>query len=735
VRRSGPTASRNERDPIPASGVTTSARRALVVALIGNPNTGKTSLFNALTGFRRHVANYPGVTVETARGPVRGTARPMELLDLPGTYSLAAMSPDEMLVSNVVCGRLEGHRRPDAILAIVDAANLPRNLYLVSQLLDLGLPTVVAVNMIDVARGRGINVDCELLSRRLGVPAVAVVATRQGSAAPIVQALDNAVSGNVSAARAELPKALNDEVAALCNRPDAPLQRAEALRILLDRGGCAERQYLAGGGSSEELQRARTRLEAAGIDGPRVEVQARYRWANTILDGVISRPEKPVVTWSDRIDRVLTHKVGGAVFLLAVLFLVFQSIFTWAGPLMETIDWVFGSLAEAVAGSLPEGALRSLLTDGIIVGIGGVLTFLPQILILFAFFAALEDCGYMARAAYMNDRLMRSLGLSGRAFIPLLSSFACAVPAIMGTRTIADRRERFVTILIAPFMSCSARLPVYVLMTAAFVPARTYLGGWVELQALVMLGMYLVGIVVAIPVAWLLRRTAFAGPSSGFMLELPSYKWPRLPAIWQRMYFAGRKFLVSAGTVILVVNLVVWALGYFPRSSGTRAAVEQRAQTENWDEAKFESELAGAYLRESYLGRLGHAIEPVVRPIGWDWRIGTAVVASFPAREVVVATLATIYNLGEGADEESISLRRAIKRASWPDTGKPVFTLPVALSIMVFFALCAQCFATLVLIGREMGSWAWPVVSFIGMTTIAYLAAWGVSVAAQALGL
>ncbi len=729
------TSSSDERGSGRESAATAAGLRRLTVALIGNPNTGKTSLFNALTGFRRHVANYPGVTVETARGPVRGAACPMELLDLPGTYSLAAMSPDEMLVSNVVCGRLEGHRLPDAILAIVDASNLPRNLYLVSQLLDLGLPMVVAVNMIDVARGRGIAVSCELLSRRLGVPAVPVVATQQSCARPLIEALQRVVGTGAPAARARLPEALNDEAAQLCARQRHGLRRAEALRILLDRDGYAEQQYLAGGGSAGGLQEARARLEAAGIDGPRTEVQARYRWINALLDGVITRPETPVVTWSDRIDRILTHKVWGAAALLAVLFAMFQSIFTWAGPLMKSIERTFGALADLVAAALPQGALQSLVTDGIIAGVGGVLTFLPQILILFAFIAALEDCGYMARAAYMNDRLMRSLGLSGRAFIPLLSSFACAVPAIMGTRAIADRRERFVTILIAPFMSCSARLPVYVLMIAAFVPARAYLGGWVELHTLVMLGMYLVGIVVAIPVAWLLRKTAFSGPGSGFLLELPSYKWPRWRAIWQRMYFAGRKFVVTAGTVILAVNLVVWALGYFPRSSSTRAAVEQQARAAGWDEARFESELAGAYLRESYLSRLGRAIEPVVKPIGWDWRIGVGVIASFPAREVVVATLGTIYNLGEGANEQSDSLRQAIKGATWPDTGQPVCTLPVALSIMVFFALCAQCASTLAVIGRETRSWVWPAVSFTGMTTIAYSAAWGVAAAGRALGL
>jgi ferrous iron transport protein B len=734
VWHSDPPPSRPDNDSVrgPAASV---SQRPAVVALIGNPNTGKTSLFNALTGFRRHVANYPGVTVETARGPVRNTTRPMELFDLPGTYSLAAISPDEMVVCNFMCGRLAGPGGPDAILAIVDASNLPRNLYLVSQLLDLGLPMVVAVNMIDIARARGIIVDCELLSQRLGVPAVPVIATQESSVRPLLEVMERVIGGDQPTARAELPQALNDEATGLGARQELRLQRAEALRILLDREGYAEKQYLAQGGSAEVLCEARTRLEAVGIDGPRVEVQARYRFINEIVDGVVVRPEKPIATWSSRLDRVLTHKVGGAVGLLVVLFIVFELVFRFAEVFIGALDHGFGIVAEWAAELLPAGALQSFVTDGVITGVGGILAFLPQILLLFAIIAILEDCGYMARAAYMNDRLMRSLGLSGRAFIPLLSSFACAVPAIMGTRAIADRRERFVTILIAPFMSCSARLPVYVLMITAFVPDIKFFGGWSSLHALVMLGMYLIGVLVAIPVARLLKSTAFAGPASGFMLELPSYKLPRLRAMWQRVYFAGREFIVRAGTIILAVNIVVWALGYFPRSTATRVAIETQAQAAGWNEATFESRLAGAYLRESYLGRIGHAIEPVVQPIGWDWRIGMAVVASFPAREVVVASLGTIYNLGEQTDEHSESLQAAISNARWDGTDKPVFTLPVALSIMVFFALCAQCSSTLVMIGRETGSWTWPVVSFIGMTLIAYFAAWGVAAAGRALGL
>ena len=702
---------------------------AITVALVGNPNTGKTSLFNALTGFRRHVANYPGVTVEVASGPVRGAAG-IRLFDLPGTYSLSAMSPDEMIVAQFACGRSPGQPRPDVLLAILDATNLARNLYLVSQLLELNLPLVVALNMMDVARARGLQIDCQTLSRRLGAPVVPVVAVQPKSTAPLIAALERAASAPPSTARAELPEPLRREVAGLADEREPAL----AARVLLDRGGEAERQYLDSGGAPDRLSAARERLTELG-DPARAEVQARYAWVARVAAGVVTRPATPVVTWSDRLDAVLTHPYAGGLILAAVLFLVFQSIFTWAGPLMDRIDSLFARLSAATAAALPEGAAQSLLCDGVIAGVGGVLIFLPQIVILFALIAILEDCGYLARAAHMMDRVMRTQGLSGRSFIPLLSSFACAVPAIMGARVIADRRERFLTILLAPFMSCSARLPVYVLMIGAFVPKRSLLGGWIGIQGLVMLSMYLVGVVAAVGVGWLLRRTSFRGSSLSFVLELPSFKWPRVGAVVQRMSFAARGFIVRAGTVILAVNLVVWALGYFPHSVEVARAVSATARERGWDAEREASELAGAHLRASYLGRMGRAIEPVVRPLGWDWRIGVAVIASFPAREVVVATLGTVYNLGGEVDESSESLRDAMRAATWPGTDRPVFTLPVALSIMVFFALCAQCSSTLVVIGREMRSWSWPIVSFVGMTLIAFVAAFCVSAAFRGLGL
>lgn len=701
------------------------SRASLRVALIGNPNTGKTTLFNALTGFRRHVANYPGVTVDVGVGPVRGAARPTELLDLPGTYSLVAASPDEAIVAELL-GGTGSQPPPDVIVAIADGSNLSRNLYLVSQLMEYDIPLVLVVNMVDVARGRGIEIDFDLLAQRLGVEVVPLVATRTRSTQDVTAAIDRAAAAPRESSCVPLSEPIESALRSFeAQIPSLP--RAAQIRLLID-------ERVVDLGDSPAIAEARAALRAASAEPHRDEIQARYRWVASTLAGAVRRPVTPVVTWSDRLDWLLTHRLCGVLVLLVVLFVFFQAIFVWADPLMRQIDGAFGALAPLVAGVLPEGVWRSLIVDGLIGGVGGVLVFLPQILILFASIAVLEDCGYMARAAYMMDRAMRALGLSGKAFIPLLSSFACAVPAIMGTRTIPDRRERLTTILLAPFMSCSARLPVYILMIGAFVPPAAYLGGWVSRHGLVMMAMYLVGVLVAIPIAWLLKGSSKRASGPGFMIELPGYKVPRLRTVLQRSVSAGREFVVRAGTIILLVNVFVWGLAYFPRSATVRSNVENQAARESWDAERVEHELAGAYLRDSFLGRMGQAIEPIVRPIGWDWRIGVAVIASFPAREVVVSTLGTIYNVGEGADEESVSLREAMMRATWPGSQQRVLTLPVALSLMVFFALCAQCSSTLVVMGRETRSWRWPLLSFATMTAIAYLGALATARVAQAFG-
>jgi ferrous iron transport protein B len=486
-------------------------------------------------------------------------------------------------------------------------------------------------------------------------------------------------------------------------------------------------------------------LAAAGALVPAVEAIARYAWVGRVLEGVVTRTNLHPVTASDRIDRVLTHKLWGTLIFVVVMAIVFQSVFRWAGPAMDLIDGGFAALGEMIEGVVREGALRSLLVDGIIAGVGGVLVFLPQIFILFLFLAVLEDCGYMARAAYLMDRLFVRVGLSGKSFIPLLSSFACAIPGVMATRVIENRRDRLTTILVAPLMSCSARLPVYTVLIGAFIPEQGYLGGLLKLQGLTMFALYVLGIVVAAGVALVLKRSLLRGATPPFVMELPAYKWPSPSTVLHRMLDRGWAFVRRAGTLIVAVSIVVWASLYFPHPTdkieapfvahraeleGQLAALHSaapgRAEIEE-QLASIEGEIAGAYQRQSILGRMGHLIEPVVRPLGWDWRIGAATIASFPAREVVVATLGIIYNLGQDvdleADEDRTRLEAALRGATWEGTDRPVYNVPVALSVMVFFALCAQCAATLVVIRRETNSWRWPIFTFVYMTVLAYLGA------------
>jgi ferrous iron transport protein B len=482
---------------------------------------------------------------------------------------------------------------------------------------------------------------------------------------------------------------------------------------------------------ADELLHRRERIHASGESLAEVEARIRYAWINRVIHQVVRRTKPIIRSRSEKADRVLTHPVFGFAIMLALMAVCFQMIYTWAQPLMDLVDAGVGAIGAGVGRLLPEGALRSLLVNGAVAGVGAVLVFLPQILLLFFFIAILEDCGYMARTAFLFDRWMRILGLNGRSFIPLLSSFACAVPGIMATRTIEEQRDRFVTILIAPLMSCSARLPVYTLFVGAFVPATSWLGGWVGMRGLVMLAMYLLGAVVAVPVALILKKTFFKGEGQAFLMEMPDYKWPTVRTILFRMYEQGREFCVTAGTMIFAVTIVIWALGYYPRPESIarpfeehRSKLRESTDTTDVDEAlaEVDREEAGAYLRQSFLGRMGLWIEPAVRPLGWDWRIGTAVIASFPAREVVIATMGTIYNLGGDEDESSTALRDRVVAATWPD-GRPVFNLAVALSIMVFFALCSQCAGTLAVIKRETQTWRWPVFTFAYMTALAYVAA------------
>ena len=682
-----------------------------VIVTLGNPNTGKSTLFNALTGMRQKVGNFPGVTVEHLRGETTIGERHVKVVDLPGTYSLAAQSPDEMVAIDVLLGRIEEVGHPDAILVVVDANNLRRNLFLASQVLELPLPVVVALNMIDVAKSQGATIDAAALSAALGAPVVPMCAARGEGLDDLRRALETALDGT-AAARKPVDPALHDAAAGLARElssPDDTVSTLEAVRALIDAGGYAETRLL------HKRPAAASRLAAIreqlgqGRSLATLEARNRYSWINAIVNEVEQRASD-VTRHSDRIDRVLNHPVLGSALFVFTMAVIFQSVFAWAAPLMDAIDGWSGSLGELVAAHVDSPLLASFLTDGVIAGVGSVLVFLPQIIILFAFIILLEDTGYMSRAAFLMDRLMRWCGLSGQSFIPMLSSFACAVPGIMSTRVIPGRRDRIATIIAAPFMTCSARLPVYALLIAAFVPPHKYLGGWVNLQGLVLLGFYLLGMVAGILTAYLLHRTILRGPTASFLLELPPYRLPNPRSVLIKLYGRALIFLKRAGTIIFSIAIVIWFLASFPQASPVSAPVgDPQAQVRHRQ----------ATLEQSYLGTASKTVAPLFEPLGWDWKITAAVIASFPAREVVIAVLGTLYAI-DAEDEGSLIDR--IKQSRWPD-GRLVFSLPMALGLMVFYALCLQCVATIAVMRRETNTWRWPLFAWVYMTTLGYVGA------------
>ena len=740
-------------DSIPPNSNTSSLRASLRVAIIGNPNTGKSTIFSALCGVPTRIGNYPGVTVEKKIGAYRDAQGEVQIIDLPGTYSLAARTLDEQVSVDVLLGRQTDIPSLDAVIVVADATNLDRNLYLYSQVRDLGLPTLLVLNMWDRVAQESIEIDLETLKKRLNVPIVTTTAARKAGIEYLRIAIRQAIEAEMKSTPSPLPKPLREQALevqqwmATLSVKDIPLPWIE--RLILDVGNQSLEIFAKNHNLSElptKITAARERLAAENCRVPTVETKVRYQWIREILSDVVRRPLQEQLTWSDRIDRVVTHRWWGMLLFALVMFVVFQAIYRWAEPAMTLIETVQALAGQWVSGILPPGMLRSLLVDGIIAGVGSVLVFLPQILLLFLFIGALEDCGYMARAAFVMDKLMTRLGLSGKSFVPLMSSFACAVPGIMATRTIENRTERFVTILIAPLMSCSARLPVYLLLIGTFVPATTWFGGWVGLQGLTLLCMQSLGALIAVPIAFILRKTLFKGDMPPFVMELPPYKWPSLQVVFFRVWERGLAFITRAGTLIFCTSVIVWAASYFPADRSKIHELEtarENLETElsalstlerTTDAAAIldsqiaalaseERVLGGQAIENSFMGYAGHAIEPLVRPLGWDWKIGVGVIASFPAREVIIATMGTIYSLGGEVSEEDEGLRDALVHASWPD-GKPVFNFPVALSIMVFFALCAQCAATIMTIQRETNSWKWAIFTFVYMTALAYFGAW-----------
>ena len=723
----------------------TTTQDLTTVALIGNPNTGKSTLFGSLVGVRQRVGNYPGVTVERRSGQLEYAGRKIEVIDLPGLYSLAPRSRDEMVAVDVLLGRLDENAAVDVVVCVLDASNLHRNLYLLSQVLELGIPTIVAANMLDVAERRGVKIDWAELEKRLGVPVVPTQAVRHVGISDLKAALHRAVESPINQRTNPLPPEFQQEVDAVSgwfqSERKERVARYLVERLILDANGYLVGELFHDDGAEigNRLDESRKRLEGQGFRIPGVETDARYGWVNGIVDGVVSEPEGYTATWSDRIDRVLTHRVWGTVIFATIMVALFQAVFAGAVPFMDLIDSAFGTVGKWLGSHMAEGALQSLLVDGVIAGVGGVIVFLPQILILFFFIGILEDCGYMARAAYLMDKFMSRVGLSGKSFIPMISSFACAIPGIMATRVIENERDRLTTILVAPLMTCSARLPVYALLIAAFVPARPVLGV-IGLRGLTLFALYLLGIITAIVVALLLKKSLLRGETPPFVIELPSYKRPSFRTVLHRVWERGWLFMKCAGTMILAVSIIVWAALYYPHDAKSvdsqpklvklqAELAEAAPESEEYRniEARYEIERAGEFQRQSYLGRAGHAIEPLFRPLGWDWRISCAVLASFPAREVVVATLGVIFNLGDQVDPESDEgaavFGDELHAATWEGSDRKLFTLPVALSILVFFALCAQCAATLAVIRSETNSWRWPLFTFGYMTTLAYLGA------------
>jgi ferrous iron transport protein B len=744
---------------------------AAYVVLTGNPNCGKTTLFNALTGLRAKVGNYAGVTVERKEGKLLAApaGANIQVLDLPGTYSLSPNSLDEQISRDVLLNRLPELPPPDLIVVVVDASNLQRNLYYATQVVELGHPTIIALNMVDVAEANGHHIDEKKLAELLGVPVLPIVASN-GTGLPELKRQIISEVGEAHRATAEgsirkpqlfcqLPGLFRIEATALADLladtfKERRLQAtAEALLLLSNEKALASSTSHYPPKIQEAVAAARKRLETQGIDWRGAPIEWRYARIAEIQQTVTSELAPPGETFSDKLDRVLTHKVWGTLIFVAIMALMFQSIFTFAHYPMDAlqagVDWLGGAVGKII----PPGDLNSLLVDGVIAGVGAVVVFLPQILLLFLFIGLLEDTGYMARAAFLMDRLMSKVGLHGKSFIPMLSSFACAIPGIMATRTIESPKDRLVTILVAPLMSCSARLPVYTLLIAACIPGITVLG-FFKLTGLTMLAMYLLGIIVALLMAWLFKKTLLKGETPMLIMELPPYKRPLVRVVVRHMWDRSKVFLRRAGTVILGINILLWFLATYPRNSVSEARYSAARATEIakinphaknnaemtmvvedlkanpkrndlqnqvWESLNsLDKEQAGERLRNSFAGKMGRAIEPIIAPLGFDWKMGIGIISSFAAREVFVSTMSTVYNVGNSEDQGTkTKLIETLKQQKHPN-GAMVYTPLLAVTLMVFYVFAMQCASTVAVVRRETNSWKWPLFQWAYMGALAW---------------
>jgi ferrous iron transport protein B len=695
----------------------------LVVALVGNPNCGKTTLFNALTGLRHKVGNYPGVTVEKKEGfCALDDGRSLRILDLPGLYSLSPHSPDEVIAREVLLGLRPDTPRPDVILNVVDATNLERNLYLTSQLLDIGTPVAIALSMVDMVDRQGDRIDAEILAEAVGAPVCPVIATKRAGLDELRAAIAEAAASTIRSDLWNPPAIVKEAVRPL----QAALEKeygitrqaafAEACALLMQAPDSARLSASVRGLVAE----ASANLAVAEIDFASTTIEARYAWIAGVCGAAMRRAVRPRRTpffTNDRIDRVVMHPFWGYVIFLVVMTIVFQSIFTWV---QAPMDWLRGSVDSAgvaISHWMPAGDLRDLLIKGVLGGVGNTVVFLPQILVLFFFISLLEDSGYMARAAFLMDRLMSKVGLHGRSFIPLLSSFACAIPGIMATRVIGDRKARLITILVAPLMSCSARLPVYALMIGAFVPNRRVLGigriTILTLPGVTLVSMYFLGMIAAFCMAWLFHRTLLKGAPPNFLMELPTYHVPSIKTAFHQMLERAFLFLRHAGTIILAVSIVLWFLSAYPKHPG----LDPHEQIER-----------------SYVGYLGHAIAPAIAPLGFNWKMGIGIVSSFIAREVFVASMGTVYSVEDAEDTGHVSLQDRIKADTDPRTGRKLFTPLVAVCLMVYYVLAMQCVSTLAVVRRETNGWRWPLFQLGYMTVLAWIVTLAVYHAGRALG-
>lgn len=707
------------------------------ILVAGNANSGKTTIFNALTGSRAQVGNYPGVTVSRSSRRVTlpdGTLT--EIFDLPGTYSLSAHSPDEQVAVDAVHGRLGD--RPDVVVVVVDAGTFERSLYLVLQIAEIGVPVVMTLNMIDEATASGITFEASRLSSWLGVPVVSTVASRGVGLDELREVLSSAIrltyrdhvvwTGFSETVEQEI-LAVEESVAEAELGETAAARRSWALWSLLSvesDDGVSFRIPSTVRATVDQVRRRATE-EQRSID--QEIIGARYKWIESVAQDVRTTARPDTRSWTDRIDSVLTHRVAGMAVFAVVMAVLFEALFSWSEPLIGLIEGLTARLQVGATALLPAGPVSGLVVDGVIAGVGNVVVFVPQIAMLFLFIAVLEDVGYLARVAFMIDRLMGRVGLHGRAFVPMLSGFACAIPAVMATRTIESRRDRLITMLTLPMVSCSARLPIYALVTAVVFSAESRVFGILSVGAVVLFGMYALSVVATLSAAAVLRRTVLRGPRLPLVLELPPYRMPVLSNVglvtWRRV----QKFLSDAGTIILTMTIILWALLSFPKSvdiearydaeragvTGLSDSVEHAAERSRLDGLE-----AAEQIRFSVAGRVGQVVEPVLAPLGFDWRIGVGILGAFAAREVFVSTLGIVFGI-EGADEESGTLRSSLQTARRED-GSPLMTPLAGVSIMVFFVLACQCMSTLVVVRKESGTWKWPLFMFAYMSVLAYTA-------------